>query len=238
MPGHEHASLGLSIVLRGQVEEQVGRTTVQAGTGQLVVKPAGTVHANRFGPAGARLLSIDIHPTVAEDSVRTLKALARWRWLRSIAALRIAARTLALARWPEETGGALAATVVLELSELLAEGIVRPADRRPSAWLLAVRDRLHAEHASSCRVRELASLAGVHPVHLARRFRAQFGCSVTEYLRNLRLHAAAAALADEAQPVGAVAAATGFADQSHLCRVFRSAVGVSPSGYRSLARAG
>jgi AraC family transcriptional regulator len=235
MPTHEHETLGLSVVLRGHVEEVVGRTIVQTGTGGLVVKPAGTAHANRFGPTGARLLAIEIHP-VAEDLLRGRAGLAPWRWLRSMAALRVAVGTLDDGVAPRGANGELADAVTLELIELLAQDDRLPVGGRPPRWLQVVRERLHEDHASPCRVRDLARDAGVHPVYLARRFRRQFGCSVTEYLRQVRVGAAAAALADDDRPVGEVAAATGFADQSHLCRVFRAAVGVAPRGYRALAR--
>jgi AraC family transcriptional regulator len=238
MPAHHHETFGVSVVLRGHVEECVGRTTVQTGTGGLVVKPSGTVHANRFGPSGARLLSLDIHPAGAEDVLCHPEAFGPWRWLRSTAALRVAVHSLRPGSLEAETEGSLAAAAMLELCDLLIQDEGRVVEPRSPAWLLAVRDRIHAEHVSPCRVRDLARAAGVHPVHLARRFRARFGCTVTEYLRQVRLSAAAAALADGERSVGAVAAATGFADQSHLCRVFRAAVGVPPSGYRSLAQAG
>jgi AraC family transcriptional regulator len=238
MPSHEHESLGLSVVLRGGVEEVVGRSIVQAGTGVLVVKPAGTVHANRFGPLGARLLSVEMHPAVANDLLGGRTRLGRWRWLRSTTALRIAARALGGSSGSCGADGELADVVALELAALISEDDGRPVERRSPAWLLLVRDRLHAEHALPCRVRDLARGADVHPVYLARRFRRHFGCSVTEYLRRLRVQAAAAALAADDRPVAAVAAATGFTDQSHLCRVFRAVVGVPPSGFRAMAQAG
>jgi AraC family transcriptional regulator len=238
MSSHEHTSMGLSVVLRGGVEEMVGRSIVQAGTGALVVKPAGTVHANRFGPRGARLLSVEMHPDVTDDLLSMRTSAGRWRWLRSAAALRIAARALDRSAASRGADGELADAVALELAALISGEDGRTVDQRSPAWLLLVRDRLHSEHALPCRVRDLARGAGVHPVYLARRFRRHFGCSVTEYLRRLRVQAAAAALADDDRSVAVVAAATGFADQSHLCRVFRAVVGVPPSGFRAMARAG
>jgi len=237
MAAHDHATLGISIVLRGTVEETVGRTTEQAGTAGFVVKPPGTVHSNRFGPAGARLLSVEIRPALAEELVATA-AFHRWRWLHTTAVLRIAARTLHAGSGPTPAAAERADTLIADIVDLLAGESGRTAGGRPPAWLLAIRDRLHVEYAGPCRARDLARDAGVHPVYLARVFRRHFGCSLTEYLRRQRVRAAAAALGEPVPLVAGVAAAAGFADQSHLCRTFRAAVGVAPAGYRALVRGG
>jgi AraC family transcriptional regulator len=79
-------------------------------------------------------------------------------------------------------------------------------------------------------------MVGVHRVHLARRFRQHFGCSTTEYLRHLRVRAAAAALASTETPLATVALDAGFADQSHLCRTFKGETGLTPGAFRALTR--
>ena len=43
-------------MLEGSVEETAGRSADLAGPGSVVVKPAGVVHADRFGPGGAKRL--------------------------------------------------------------------------------------------------------------------------------------------------------------------------------------
>lgn len=238
MPAHQHESLGISIVLRGVVEETVGRSAEQAAAGTLVVKPAGTVHANRFGPTGARLLSVALHPVRAEELLRGNRGLSRWRWIRAVSSLRIAAQAVVGGSSARHLRGEEAERLVLHLLDLVGSDDGSSTEGVAPAWLLAVRERLHAEHAVPCRVRDLARDAAVHPVYLARRFRAHFGCSVTSYLRRIRVRAAAAALGDAADPIASVAVGAGFADQSHLCRVFRAMVGVTPGGYRALAAGG
>lgn len=236
MPVHDHPTLGLAIVLRGTVEETVGRSTEQAGAAGLVIKPPGTPHSNRFGPSGARLLSLEFRRARAEELV-SADALRRWRWLHDPAVLRLAARALrrvSVLAPAAERGDAL----LSGLLELLAGERRRGDGHRPPIWLCAVRDRLHAEYMGPCRVCELAREAGVHPVHLARVFRHHFGASVTQYLRAVRIRAAASGLGEPTARIAEVAAAAGFTDQSHLCRAFRAAVGVPPSNYRALVRAG
>jgi len=132
------------------------------------------------------------------------------------------------------------------VSSLMIEGlalefatrVVRARDvtttGRVPAWLDDVVDYLHARVADEIRLADLARLAGVHPAHLNRVFRKRHGCSVGEYIRQLRVDLAARELAASRKPIADIAAAMGFADQSHFSRVFARRAGMSPGRYRKL----
>ena len=77
---------------------------------------------------------------------------------------------------------------------------------------------------------ELATHAGLSRFELVRRFREQSGVTPHAYQTNLRVDEARRRLA-AGHPPAAVAADCGFADQPHLTRVFKRAVGVSPGRY-------
>ena len=81
-------------------------------------------------------------------------------------------------------------------------------------------------------MRELGRAVGIHPVHVARVFRAHRGMSPASYARELRLSWAAQRLADSDASVCDIAAQAGFADQSHFVRAFRRRTGMTPSRYR------
>jgi AraC family transcriptional regulator len=82
------------------------------------------------------------------------------------------------------------------------------------------------------RLADLAREVAVHPAHLARAFRQQFGTSVGGYVRRLRLDRAAAELERSDKALAAIALAAGFADQSHFTRSFRRHTGFTPGAYR------
>jgi AraC family transcriptional regulator len=73
-------------------------------------------------------------------------------------------------------------------------------------------------------------------VHLSRIFRQRFGCNIGEYARNWRVEAASRQLATSTSPIAEVAAAAGFADQSHLCRTFKTVSGLTPKEFRAIFR--
>ena len=82
---------------------------------------------------------------------------------------------------------------------------------------------------------ELESVTGLDRFALARHFRARFGTSPYNYLVMRRLGRAKAMLRGQAA-LADVAAACGFADQSHMTRQFRRAFGLTPGRWRHLQR--
>jgi AraC family transcriptional regulator len=234
MPPHTHDTWGISVVLSGKVEELVGATVCTGAAGSLVIKPPGTRHANRFGQSGSRMLSLLVHPEYTEPWFAGATPPTRWGWFDDAATLGIAGRLVARLRGRAD-GAEAVDTALAALIGLVTAGGRIPSGR-PPGWLITVRQRLHAEFATCCRVRDLAEAAGVHPVHLARAYRRYFGRSVSQELQGLRARAAADRLIETDEPVGRVAASLGFADQSHLCRAFGRLVGTPPSTYRKLVR--
>lgn len=77
---------------------------------------------------------------------------------------------------------------------------------------------------------ELAAAAGCSRFALYRQFRAAYGMAPSDYQRQLRMRSARRLIA-RGVPLAEVAAATGFADQSHLSRWFVRMVGVTPGVY-------
>lgn len=236
MPAHAHDTLGISVVLRGAVEETSGRACERAGVASAVIKPPGTIHANRFGPNGARLLAVEIGEDRAVGLLDHQATLARWRWVRVLRALGVASRVMLELSAEEQASDAALENVAIDLVAALEDDVQSRSAATPPVWLARVRERLEDEYGQPCRVHELALEAGVHPVHLARRFRRQFGVSVLGYLRGVRVREAVRELADADRPLADIAYHSGFSDQSHLTRVLRAATGLTPLEYRLLAR--
>jgi AraC family transcriptional regulator len=78
----------------------------------------------------------------------------------------------------------------------------------------------------------LAALVHLSPDHFGRAFRAAFNCTPHQYVTRTRLEAARDLLRENARSLATIAAQTGFADQSHLCRWFKRAYGVTPGQWR------
>lgn len=95
------------------------------------------------------------------------------------------------------------------------------------------RDYLEAHATRAVRSAELERLTGLDRFALSRHFRAAFATSPHRFLLMRRLQRARALIA-EGSGLADVAAATGFADQSHLTRHFKKAFGVAPGAWATM----
>jgi len=76
----------------------------------------------------------------------------------------------------------------------------------------------------------------VHPVHLARTFRRVHQITFAGYVRHVRIEFARRELAALESPLGDIAVAAGFCDQSHFSRLFKRYTGLTPAEYRLACR--
>ncbi|HEX7318025.1 MAG TPA: AraC family transcriptional regulator [Pyrinomonadaceae bacterium] len=233
---HAHPHTNVSLVLAGSVEETVGGSLERAYPLSVVVKPGGTEHANQYGTKGARIFSVLFEPELAASLADWETGLGRWRWVHGGAAARWMLRLLRTHRRCQTRGGVEVEDCVYEVVASLHGGNSSGGTAAPPRWLELVRQEIDDTFVDGPRVRDLAASAGVHSVYLARQFRRHMGCSITDYRALLRARAAAELLASSDVPPATAADLCGFADQSHLCRVFKGATGLTPLAYRRLTK--
>lgn len=78
----------------------------------------------------------------------------------------------------------------------------------------------------------LADLIGLSRSQLTRCFKAQYGVSLQAYIRGRRISLVQSRLRQDRSSLAQLALDCGFSDQSHLSRVFRHIVGMSPGRWR------
>lgn len=93
-------------------------------------------------------------------------------------------------------------------------------------------ERIRAEPHLPWRVDALAKRVGLSVRQLHRRFLATVGIGVKEFILCVRIQHAAELLRVGSQPLGAIAHACGFNDQSAFTRAFRRRTGTTPERYR------
>jgi AraC family transcriptional regulator len=219
------------VVLEGDVAKGFGRLRWSLGRDSLATMPVGAAHTSDFGRRGTKVLAVrsrDVEADAFGDVVRRL------RHVRAAAATAIGWRIAAELRagdgsWPLAAEG-------LALQLLTTAGRAEPAAARRACWVRDARELLHERMPGSTTLSELAEAVGVHPVHLARSFRREYGVTVGEYARALRLDWAMGELALPDRSLAEIAAGAGFADQSHFTRAFRAYAGVTPGRYREVLR--
>jgi AraC family transcriptional regulator len=107
---------------------------------------------------------------------------------------------------------------------------------RPGAlagWQIArVRAFIEENLHSNIDVRDLGVVAQQSPAHFSRSFKQAFGEPPHAYVIKRRLERACHLMATTSESLSVIALSVGFADQAHLCRLFRRAFGQSPSTWR------
>jgi len=80
----------------------------------------------------------------------------------------------------------------------------------------------------------LAAMVNVHPVHLARSFRRFQGCTISDYVRQLRVDNARRKMMSGNVRLVDIALSSGFSDQSHFSRSFKRVTGMTPTEFRKI----
>jgi len=229
MAPHVDGRARVSLLVAGAVEEDAADGPRLAGPGSVVVKPADAVHANRFGPAGARIVTLEPDAALLEEFAGPASGFSAYRWRHGASA----ALTQVVVRAVHSGCDRQAAAVRGCLAGLMAfVGAGGAGGAQPPRWLDAARRTLHEHAAGPPAVSVLAGAARVHPVYFARAFRRWYHCSVGEYVRRVRVLNAAEMLAHGERPLAHIALETGFVDQAHFGHAFRRETGTTPGAYR------
>ena len=226
IPTHGHAPPHIAVVLEGALRE--GDHEIHAGG--LRYSPAQDVHRIATLDAGAHVIVLEAF------------GFPQLQLNRRVFVPPERARVLVEHLRDQLFASPSSSPASVEESALALFTMMRNSARRRAAntpdWLERVRARIADEGAAADSLDDLAEVAGCHRTFMARSFRAWFGVSVGEYRRRRRLQATWQLLGDAKLPLGAVATQSGFADQSHMTRVFRRDVGETPAEVRARISAG
>lgn len=106
----------------------------------------------------------------------------------------------------------------------------------PGGVLRRICEHIESHLEDNISLEVLAVDAGLSLYHFARAFRQSMGISPHRYVMQRRVSKAQQMLAGTDLPLATIAAAVGFADQSHFSRHFRRLAGTTPGGFRRAQR--
>jgi AraC-like DNA-binding protein/quercetin dioxygenase-like cupin family protein len=212
---HFHDEVQLALVVRGVRAFEVRGRVLTAGAGQLLVIPAGCAHASvPVGAADNQCVNVYLDPMAWRPRDAAVLPLpegwtdaGRLRIDVLVAALRVAV--------PAGAASACAVSAGAALSDVPAP--------QPARSAMAA--------ASNDRVSDIARRQGMTREAFSRAFTRATGLPPHGYRTIARLNEARQQLRGNA-PIAEIAAAAGFADQSHFGRLFRRTFGTTPARYR------
>lgn len=243
-PGHHTLSLYLH---GGDKSFRVGRDTLHGGAGKFCVLPAehysrwcmnDTVHFLHLYIAPERLareavMRLDCEPRALELRDRT--------YIQDPSLIDVCRQLLGTdwAQPADRVAASSAAETVLH--HLLQQGVARKTPQPARGGLAPVvrrrvMDYVDAHLHEPLTLDQLAGVAALSTYHFARMFHTSFGEPPHAWVRARRLAHARGLLAAGKGDLAGIAQASGFGNASHLSRVFREAVGLTPGQYRNAHR--
>lgn len=236
LPRHVHERANISFVLKGSFTEVMSRGTQECGPLSLLVKPAGEVHSNEYGRAGARCLIIEVGQQRLAAIRSHSEVFDRAEHVRGGLLPALALRVYQEFRLRDKASPLVIEGLVLEMLGQTTRRAVRASPFAPPRWLQQARDLCHEHFAQPISLVAIAASVGVHSSHLARTFRKYYQCTVGEYVRRLRLDYAAREIEHSDKPLVEIATAAGFYDHSHFTHAFKGHTRLTPTEYRASVR--
>jgi|CXWL01.1.fsa_nt_gi AraC family transcriptional regulator len=235
---HHHEEAHFVFVLAGTYESRA-RPARDGAKPRVIYSPPGTTHRDCFADedlSRAAFATLSVSATTRAGFESTTKLPDEEVCLPD-SAVGLVRQILSEARGLDGAGP------VDDLSECITEALclellLRSAaghdEAGAPAWLGRARELLRDTwlDGGPRSVGAIAAAIGVHPVHLARRFRHHFGQTPGEYLRQCRLERARWLLSKSSVGLAEIAMAAGFSDQSHFTHAFRKGFGASPGAFR------
>lgn len=232
---HYHEQANIAFIISGSFTETVDKRRFECASQSVIIKPAGEAHTNQYGSGGMRCLLIEAQSEKLE-SLQPLDAFSQVDHVRSATLSMLGMRILKEMHLMDRASPLAVEGLSLELVAELSRCSELVSERKLPRWLEQAKEILHERSAESLSLRDVAKMIDIHPVHLAREFRKFYGCTLGEYLRQLRLQFACHKLSTSDIPLVVIALESGFSHQAHFSRLFKQYIGMTPTEYRSLYR--
>lgn len=237
---HTHEQFGIGVIVQGAHVSASGRGTVEAGCGDTITVNPGEVHDGApigceerawtmlyFDPAIVCGINADLDEGRSGDYefffpvIRSVSLAARFHRL-----------------YAAVTGGHVSAQSLLceeSLLLLLADARCTHNDEtagmpKVPAAIRTARSLIDDDPTAALSLEDLARASGLSRFQVVRGFSRSVGMTPHAYLVQKRIDAARRLIA-HGSSLAEAAAASGFADQSHMTRIFVRKYGISPRAY-------
>jgi AraC family transcriptional regulator len=227
---HLHAMPFFLLLLDGGYAETAGTVTINYSPLTVGFHAPMMSHSDTIGPDGARMFTIELGKTWEEAIVYYGTMPAHLFELHGGEPSWLALRLYGELQKPADVAVFTIESLLFELCAYASRA--KLDDAKEPEWLAPVVADLRQRFREKLELRDLAHTASVHPSHLARAFHRFQGRPIGDYVTGLRVQYVARQIALGTVPLRTIAADAGFADQSHMTRVFKDFTGMAPAQYR------
>jgi AraC-like DNA-binding protein len=231
---HTHDQFGIGVIHQGAQKSFSGRGVVEAGPGHVITVNPGEVHDGApIGDAGRSWRMIYFDPAIIEAVLHDMYqgAAATTEFTEP------AAENARAARWFQCLFSALTGkdNPPLVYEEMLISLLTQirrsaPAPEAMTASIRIVKEHMDDDPTAAFTLADLARISGLSRFQVLRSFAAATGLTPHAYLMQRRTDIARRLILN-GTALAEAAAASGFADQSHMNRIFARKYGISPGTY-------
>lgn len=232
---HYHENPYFTFLLQGGLTEgdKKGRETY--GAGNILFHHWDESHYNRKPTDTARGFHLEIDPVFLNEYDLLLSGLQGRQSVNDPLLKILFCRLLTESKSGNPDSGMIIESLVLEILSLLSKTPLNIEKGTPR-WVGKLQEILNDHDSINLSLDEISGLLNIHPVHLSRSFKKYFHCTLGEYVRRIKIEKAAVLILEGSRPLTSIAYDCGFADQSHLIKVFKAYMGINPSFFRSLQK--
>jgi AraC family transcriptional regulator len=228
---HYHQNAYFTFILEGGVLESNKQQTYHCSAGSLLFHNWQEAHYNRKPPGFTRGFHLELE---SQWLTRFDLDLSRIQGSLSVADPQLKVLFYQLfkeSKVADITRPLAIQSVLIEVvSCLVRDG--QATDRGRPVWVSQLRDLLQDTPNQNWTLPALAQTVDIHPVHLSRSFTQYFHCSLSHYIRTIRIQHALALMPQKHSSLTDIALACGFADQSHFIRCFKALCQDKPLAFR------
>lgn len=218
---HVHEDRHLIFVFEGNYITSAAGAPPVTSAPILVDNPAGTAHRDRFLNPEGRFLALNLAPKLSDEGEAHSSR-----------------HPADIARMFDVVGELefdTASVLLEEVAEVVRSPRTVPATAASAGWIVRAYEMVMDANPASITLDGLAREADVHPVHIARTFRREWGRTAGELIRDRQFERACDLLSRTDRPIVDIALDLGFCDQAHFTRFFSRRAKLPPGRFRRRA---
>lgn len=116
------------------------------------------------------------------------------------------------------------------------ENCVHTDEDKSNTLVSLAKEFINTNYSSAFTIGDVADFINISQNHLCKLFKKESGCSIQDYVINVRMNAAKSLLRNSYLNIGGIADAVGFKSSVYFSQAFKTYVGISPKDYRQKKR--
>lgn len=226
---HNHENTHITLLIAGGNKEQRRSKETEATPGNILFYHSGEQHRNDHTLYPSKNINVEIEESFFKRYEIQESAI-------NIAAINRPDTKFAILRAYREHSYVLTNNTIAVHSLLLSLCSISDhlANNKIPSWFGLLKEILNDHWNETLTLDQLSKTINIHPVTISKAFPRYFNCTLSTYLRKIRIDRALTLLKTTDMSLTQVAYFCGFFDQSHFIRTFKAATGFLPKTFKKL----